>query len=361
MSTAPAVEAAAPRRAARPALVAAVAGALALVVVAVLAFWRPWEPVEGRALELTGDLRVHDPALVVGADGEPWFVYSTGDVRVGFGAPQVRRSDDGGRTWEDAGTAWDASGDPRWVREELDGVENYWAPEVVEHDGTWYLYYSASTFGSNDSAIGVATGTTIDPADPGYGWTDQGVVVRSRPGEDNLNAIDPTVVEGADGSPWLFFGSFWGGVQAVPVEWPSGKPADGAEPVTVASRAGVPHNPIEAPAVLEHDGWFYLFVSWDSCCRGTDSTYRVAVGRSRDVAGPYLDADGTDMALGGGTELLASHGWAIGPGGQSVSRTSDGAVLAFHYYDEREGGDFRLALQELGWTADGWPRAAPIG
>lgn len=350
------------RRRARPAVVVpAVAVAVALVVGAVLAVARPWEPVTGTAIPATGDVRVHDPALVADADGEPWFVYSTGDVRVGLGSPQVRRSDDAGRTWQDAGTAWDASGDPQWVRDEIDGVENYWAPEVVEHDGTWYLYYSASTFGSNDSAIGVATGSTIDPADPGYGWTDQGVVVRSRPGEDDFNAIDPTVVEDADGEPWLFFGSFWGGIQAVPIEWPSGKPAEGAEPVTVASRSGVPDNAIEAPALLERDGWYYLFVSWDSCCRGTDSTYRIAVGRSRDVSGPFLDAEGQDMALGGGTELLASDGWAIGPGGQSLSAGAGADLLAFHYYDEREGGDFRLALHELGWTDDGWPRAAPIG
>ncbi|MBD5785517.1 arabinan endo-1,5-alpha-L-arabinosidase [Cellulosimicrobium terreum] len=347
----------------RPAVVLG-AALVALVVVAVggvLAVARPWEPVTGTEISVTGDVRVHDPALVVGAPGEPWFVYSTGDVRVGFGAPQVRRSDDGGRTWEDAGTAWDASGDPEWVRDEIDGVENYWAPAVVEHDGTWYLYYSASTFGSNDSGIGVATGSTVDPADPDYGWTDQGVVVRSRPGEDNFNAIDPTVVEDADGEPWLYFGSFWGGVQAVRVEWPSGKPVAGAEPVTVASRAGVPNNPIEAPALLERDGWYYLFVSWDSCCRGTDSTYRIAVGRSRDVSGPFLDEEGVDMALGGGTELLASDEWMVGPGGQSTARDEGGDVLAFHYYDAREGGDFRLALRELGWTEDGWPRAATTG
>lgn len=305
------------------------------------------------ALPLTGDLRAHDPALVVGEEGEPWFVYSTGDVSVGFGAPQIRRSDDGGRTWALVGTAWDSDDDPAWVRDEIDGVTNFWAPELYQHDGTWYLYYSASTFGSNDSAIGLRTGTTLDPDDPDFGWTDQGVVVRSKPGDTHWNAIDPGIVEDADGNPWMVYGSFWGGVQLLPLEWPSGKVVAGAEPVKIASRVGLPDNAIEAPYVYARDGWYYLFVSWDFCCKGTDSTYKVVVGRSREVTGPYLDAEGKDLLLGGGTVLLSTEGSMVGPGGQSVSRDH----LGFHFYDADDGGLVRLAIHVLAWTADGWPVA----
>ncbi|MEL7975715.1 arabinan endo-1,5-alpha-L-arabinosidase [Isoptericola sp. F-RaC21] len=340
---------------------AVASAALAAVVVAggaVLAVARPWAPSEAEpvALELEGDLAVHDPALVVGDEGEPWFVYSTGDLRVGFGAPQIRRSDDGGRTWEPAGTAWDASGDPAWVRDPdtgIAGVENYWAPELVEHDGTWYLYYSASTFGSNSSAIGLATASTLDPADPDFGWTDQGMVIRSTAGTDDYNAIDPGVVTDDDGRPWLFFGSFWGGIQRVSLAWPSGKPADDAEPVTVARRSGVPDPAIEAPYVAEHDGWYYLFVSWDRCCAGEDSTYSIHVGRARDVTGPFLDKDGRDMADGGGSLVLGTDGARIGPGGQSLSQ----GYLGYHFYDGENGGAPRLGIQRLGWDDDGWPVA----
>lgn len=333
----------------------AAASAIALVLAAgvALGFTQPWR-ADPAALPLAGDLAVHDPALVAGGAGEPWFVYSTGDVRVGFGAPQIRRSDDGGRTWERVGTAWDQDGDPAWVRDEIDGVTNFWAPELHHHDGTWYLYYSASTFGSNDSAIGLATAGTLDPDDPDFGWTDQGMVIRSHAGQDRWNAIDPAVIEDADGRPWMFFGSFWGGIHLVPLEWPSGKVAGDQEPVRIASRAGVPENAIEAAAVVRHDGWYYLFASWDKCCAGTDSTYRIVVGRSREVAGPYLDAQGRDMALGGGTEVLATQGSMIGPGGQSLSR----GHLAYHFYDGDDGGMFRLAIQELAWR-DGWPEATP--
>lgn len=330
------------------ALVAALVAAVAAVALAVL---RPWEPAP-EPLALTGDLRTHDPALVVGDDGDPWFVYSTGDPGRGLGAPMVHRSVDGGSTWERVGPAWSSADDPQWVRETIDGVEHYWAPELVERDGTWYLYYSASTFGSNTSAIGLATSPTLDPADPDYGWTHEGAVWRSQAGETSYNAIDPGVVEDTDGSPWLFFGSFWGGIQMVPLEWPSGMPADGAEPTMVATRSGVPENQIEAPYVVERDGWYYLFVSWGKCCSGVDSTYSIHVGRAQDVTGPYLDAEGKDMALGGGTLVLGTEGPMIGPGGQSLSQ----GRLAYHFYDGDDGGAFRLAIQDLAWE-DGWPVA----
>lgn len=304
------------------------------------------------ALELTGDLHTHDPALVAGAEGEPWYVFSTGDVREGLGSPQIRRSTDGGSTWELVGTVWDAASRPEWVYDAVPGVSNFWAPDVIEHDGTFYLYYAASTFGSNRSVIGLTTNTTLDPDDPDYAWVDQGEVIRSEPGETDFNAIDPGVVQDVDGTPWMAFGSFWGGIQLVELTWPSGKPADGAEPTTIASRTSPP-NAIEAPYLVLHDGWYYLFVSRDSCCQGTESTYNIAVGRSREVTGPYVDRTGKDMTLDGGEQVLTSHGDMIGPGGQSVS---DG-YLALHYYDAAAGGDFRLELRELAWDDEGWPVA----
>lgn len=152
----------------------------------------PTVPVD---IALTGDVRTHDPALVVEAGG-PWWVFSTGDAAQGGGAIQVRSSDDG-NTWTYRGeVAPDAR--PAWIAEVVPGATNLWAPEANEHGGTWYLYYSASSFGSNRSAIGLMTSDSLDPSST---WVDRGPVIVSQPGRDEWNAIDPAVVEDADGAP----------------------------------------------------------------------------------------------------------------------------------------------------------------
>ncbi|MBP2435889.1 arabinan endo-1,5-alpha-L-arabinosidase [Microbacterium amylolyticum] len=293
---------------------------------------------------LTGDLLVHDPVLA--QDGDAWFVYSTGNGTISDGNVQIRTSLDG-KNWTYSGAVWEKK--PEWLREEVPGVDNVWAPELYHHDDTWYLYYSGSTFGQNTSAIGVATNTSLDPAADDYEWVDHGVVVQSSSG-DWFNAIDPGVVEDTDGTPWLVFGSFWGGIQMVEIEWPSGKPVDGAEQFTVADRVDPP-NAIEAANVFERGGDYYMIYSRDSCCRGTDSTYNMAVGRASDVTGPYLDRDGVPLLEGGGTPLLETEGDRIGPGGQSVW----GDTLAFHFYNAEHNGAHELAFRQLSWDSDGWP------
>ena len=100
-----------------------------------------------------------------------------------------------------------------------------------------------------------------------------------------------------------------------------------------------------------------MFFSRDSCCQGTASTYNIAVGRSADPAGPYLDADGVPLLEDGGTSLLDTDGTMIGPGGQSAYQLGESTYLAYHYYDENLGGEFQLGVRELAWTEDGWPVA----
>ena len=292
----------------------------------------------------SGDFFTHDPALVAGGGNEPWFIYSTGNGDIADGNVQIRRSTDGVE-WEYAGEVWQEK--PAWLTEAVPKTDNLWAPELYEHDGTWYLYYSASSFGSNLSVIGLTTNTTLDPAHPDYEWVDRGPVISSL-GED-FNAIDPGIVEDEDGTPWMSFGSFWSGIRMVELDWTDGKRADDAEPLTLATR-NAPPNAVEAPYILARGGYYYLFVSRDFCCQGTDSTYNIAVGRADEVTGPYLDADGVDMADDGGTPLLAADGDRVGPGGQSVS----GDYLGFHYYDAALDGAFRLGITELEWKDD-WP------
>jgi arabinan endo-1,5-alpha-L-arabinosidase len=299
------------------------------------------------------DVAVHDPALVAGGAGEDWYVFGTGDAAVADGNITIHTSPDGD-DWTPAGHVWRTK--PAWITREIPGATNLWAPEVYEHDGTYYLYYSASTFGSNRSLIGLATSPTLDPDDPGYGWTDRGKVFESHSG-DPYNAIDPGIVEDADGTPWMAFGSFWSGIRMVELSWPSGTAVPGAEVLHLADRRSPP-NAVEAPYIVHRGGYYYLFVSFDTCCAGLDSTYRIAVGRSTSVTGPYVDRAGVPLLQGGGTVLLAGRGADVAAGGQSLSGPG-GAYIAYHRYGPYDTpGAFRLGIEAVTWSG-GWPRLAP--
>ena len=302
---------------------------------------------------LHGNVTLHDPALAQGTKANVWFVYSSGDPGIDGGTVQIRKSVDNGRTWNYQGTIWDTI--PKWLTDEVPGANTMWAPEILRHGETYYLYYAVSTLGHNNSVIALATNTTLDPTAPGYRWVDQGKVVRSVPASD-FNAIDPDVVQDTAGTPWLVFGSYWSGIQMVQLQWPTGKRSGDATRFHLADRK-LPLNAVEGAAMIAHDGWYYLFTSWDRCCQGVQSTYRIVVGRSRTITGPYVDTTGHSLMDGGGTTLLASTGSQVGPGGETIA----GNVLAYHFYDATAAGVPRLALRSVSWTAEGWPQlgAAP--
>ncbi|WP_312889468.1 arabinan endo-1,5-alpha-L-arabinosidase [Nocardiopsis aegyptia] len=166
---------------------------------------------------------------------------------------------------------------------------------------------------------------------------------------NDYNAIDPHLQVDAQGRWWMAFGSFWSGLKMVKIDPATGKRLDG----TLYSIAGRGGGAIEAPTLFHHDGWYYLFVSFDRCCDGADSTYRIMVGRSRDITGPYRDRNGTAMTSGGGTEILSGHGGIHGPGHQDVFADTDSDILAYHYY--ADDGTALLGVNRLGWDSSGWP------
>ena len=303
--------------------------------------------------QLTGDTRIHDPS-VIEVDGR-FAAFGTGQQGPTHGAIRVKTSPDG-LAWTDAGVI--GKGPPEWAQAAL-GFEplNVWAPSISRRGGTFFLYYCLSSFGDNASAIGLMTNTAFDPLKPGDGWQDRGMVVMSKHGDD-FNAIDPFRIDASEGRAWLAFGSFWSGIKLSELNPETGKliSADGL-PIAVASRHG---GAIEASSLLEHDGKFYLFVSFDQCCKGVASTYNIRVGRADRIEGPYRDKDGKDMMDGGGALVLATTGRFIGPGGQEAVKTSKGDWLAYHYYDGEAFGASKLQFSPILWTADGWPELGPL-
>jgi beta-xylosidase len=298
----------------------------------------------GNALE--GDLRVHDPSTVVACEGK-YYVFSTGP-----GIPIL--SSDDGFTWTRSGHVFDKVPDSvHSVVPKNDG-RLVWAPDVIRLNGAYYLYYSISSWGSNVSAVGLLTNPTLNDKDPNYKWTDRGLVVNSVAGE-NLNAIDPGVMQAPDGTLWLTYGSYIGNVQLVQLNPKTGLRISRDSPTHILSSAS------EASDMTYNDGYYYLFVNRGSCCKGADSTYNIRMGRARKPTGPFLDRYGLDMAHGGGSLFLASQNGHIGPGHfgrvimdgvEKVSIHYEGAVAS-----DGSRGRGGLAILPLLWSADGWPAA----
>ncbi|MCM1022158.1 MAG: family 43 glycosylhydrolase [Muribaculum sp.] len=247
---------------------------------------------------------------------------------------------------------------PTWLATLVPAYKGHtWAPDIINVDGTWYLYYSCSTFGKNISAIGLATNKTLDPNSPDYRWLDKGSVIVSQPGRDNWNAIDPNVIIDEKGTPWLTFGSFWDGIQLVPLEKDMKTPV--GTPTTIARRYNQDSiqnkaNAIEAPFIVRHNGYYYLFASIDYCCKGLNSNYKTIVGRSKSITGPYVDKTGTDMKTGGGTILLQADSRYAGIGHCGVHRFDGKWYIVAHAYDKRHRGTSKLFLREIQWSND-WP------
>jgi arabinan endo-1,5-alpha-L-arabinosidase len=298
-------------------------------------------------LSLSGNLGTHDPTLIA-AHGQ-YYLYSTGDQ---LGAKTSKDL----RSWQAAPEVFTAATRPSWLAERVPGVMNLWAPDISFFGGKYHLYYSASTFGCNVSCIGHLTRPALDSGT----WSDEGAVVcsnedrscdsGSRP--DDWNAIDPNLIVDQSGKAWLAFGSFWGGIQMIELD-ENGARA-GTEVKTIAAR---PSNggALEAPFIVRRCGYYYLFVSWDACCKGVDSTYNLRVGRSASVTGPYVDRDGKQLLSGGGTLVLEGGTRFRGPGHNAVLFTEDRAYNAYHAYDADNRGDPVLRISELAWDDDGWP------
>ena len=106
---------------------------------------------------------------------------------------------------------------------------------------------------------------------------------------------------------------------------------------------------------MRHNGFYYLFVSFDYCCKGTQSNYKVAVGRSKEVTGPYLDKNGIDMAEGGGTILIQGDSVWAGIGHNAAYHFNGTDYFVAHAYSIAENGTPKLLLKPITWTDDGWP------
>ena len=307
--------------------------------------------------QLTGYLTgLHDPVII--REGDTYHVFGSGGWQ-GQPGPSWRISNNL-HAWTDNGSPFETI--PGWAQAAIPKATSMWAPDIHLVDGLYRLYYSVSTGGSMRSVTGFATNPTLDRRSSRYGWTDHGLVIESHEG-GNYNVIDSNFVVDEAGNHWLAFGSYWSGLKIIPLDKRTGKPKPGATPRSIAYRPAPEggDNPVEGAFIFEHAGWYFLFASYDYCCKKEASNYYVAAGRSRSVTGPYVGRDGKPMMEGYGTAVIVERPWGStnwrGPGHCGLMHDAGRDLIVYHAYNVAHQSRPTLRLAELTWTDDGWPLA----
>jgi arabinan endo-1,5-alpha-L-arabinosidase len=310
--------------------------------------------------QLSGNVAAHDPSTLI-KEGSTYYYFATGQgITVHTSTDRVN--------WSLGSSVF--STPPAWTTTAVPGYTgSAWAPDIAYFNGLYHLYYSVSTWGTIDSAIGMATSPTLANAV----WTDHGKVIQSdaagstQPQTDTTlyNAIDPSVmVDNSTGRVWMSWGSYSSGVVVTELDPATGKRLNNSTLVAtkVANNAagGGWGSSIEASAIVKRGGFYYLFVNYGECCQGVDSTYNVRVGRSTSPTGPFVDKNGIDLRNGGGSMFLDDDGRMIGPGHFSLYTEGGQDQFGYHYYNGNANGAPTYNLHNLYWTADAWPSYAAV-
>jgi arabinan endo-1,5-alpha-L-arabinosidase len=300
------------------------------------------------------NISVHDPVMI--KQDDTYYLFHTG-----WGISVWSSSDM--MSWKREKPVFNSP--PEWAVKAVPGFKGHiWAPDISYHNGNYYLYYSVSTFAKNTSCIGLAVNKTLNPDDPDFNWTDYGMIIQSIQGRDLWNAIDPNLAFDESGTPWLNFGSCWAGLKMVKLRDDlKGIAESPQEWYTIARR---PRDykmddlkdgefAIEAPFIYKKGKYYYLFVSFDRCCKGINSDYKIMVGRSEKITGPYVDRNSVLMLHGGGTPVLVGNEKWPGVGHNSVYTFDGTDYLVFHAYDASDNGKPKLQIKKITWDVAGWP------
>ena len=224
-------------------------------------------------------------------------------------------------------------------------------------------YYGTTCVGV---AFATSTGGSGDITQ--LSWVDSGeplTCIYQDDYEEERSAIDPTVFTGFDGKTYLVTGG--GVIHGTEVNESTLKPLSGNffsvdDPSWVELARGEyltnedEYDWVEAPYVwpTESNGiqYYFLFVNWGACCSGKQSTYNIRVGRSTSPLGPFVDKNNKDLTDGGGSLLLETDGYVIGPGHVGIY---DDSIMTFHYYDKRRVGGASWVAEKSISIVNGWP------
>ena len=235
----------------------------------------------------------------------------------------------------------------------LPGGGAFWAPEIRYINGKYVLYFSWAKWGDGSISY-TAVATSDSPV---------GDFLNAKPllitDDFGSNCIDQFYYE-EDKKKYMFVGSFNGiYVTELTDDGLSVKRGADGKPVLKKQVCG---RAFEGTNIYKKGKYYYLFASINNCCpnNGMDSKYKVVVGRSENLLGPYVDRKGKDMLDNSWELVLEGDGETFfGPGHNSIIIPDDAGTdwMIYHSYVKENGavGGRLGMLDRIVWSADGWP------
>lgn len=306
------------------------------------------------AIQLRGTTDIHDPSTIV-RDGDRFWTFGTGGGADIFPINALYSYDL--INWQRGPSPIPRNTRPGWINSKVPGFDgNFWAPDLIQMNGKFYLYYSAfSATSGMRSAIGVMVTDSLNNPN----WRDLGMIVstldepRSSANEP-VNAIDAGVFRDANNNVWMVYGSHYAGLYMIQINPNNGLRLNNTRHGVVGNNGR--WNEFEAAQVQYINGYYYMFVNLGECCAGNQSTYYIVVGRSTSPTGPYLDKNDRSLWDYGGSEVLSTSGNYIGPGHFGYLNNNGQHLASIHYYDGTTptGWPGRLDLLQINMS-NGWP------
>lgn len=278
------------------------------------------------------NISLPDPTIIKAENGY-FYLYATEDISNTPIYKSVNLVD-----WKFVGTAF-----TDLTRPTFEPNGGLWAPDINYINGKYVLYYSMSVWGG-EWTCGIGVATADKPEGP---FTDHGKMFRSNE-IDVQNSIDQFYIE-EDGKKYLFWGSF-SGIYYIELSDDGLSIKSGAEKQQVAGTA------YEGVYIYPRNGFYYMFASIGSCCRGLESTYTTVVARSISLFGPYVDKQGQSMMNNNHEEIISKNNKFVGTGHNSeIVRDDKGQDWIFYHavsVDKPQGRV--LMMDKVQWNND-WP------
>ncbi|PXV59997.1 arabinan endo-1,5-alpha-L-arabinosidase [Dysgonomonas alginatilytica] len=274
-----------------------------------------------------------DPTIIKANDGY-FYLYATEDVR---NMPIYKSKDL--TSWSFVGTVFTDNSRP-----DFEPKGGLWAPDINYINDKYVLYYSMSVWGGEETC-GIGVAVADSPSGP---FTDKGKLFRSN--EIGVtNSIDPFYIEDG-GKKYLFWGSFRG-IYGIELSNDGLTLKEGAEKKHIAGTA------FEGTYIHKKGNYYYLFASIGTCCEGVNSTYKLVVGRSESLMGPYVDKDGKSMLDNGYNIVINSNNRFVGNGhcSEIVQDQAGNDWIFYHGVDVKNPQGRVLLLDQVKWDSNNWP------